>query len=915
MKKLLAMVTVAVLGLSLGATDLVVNGTNEKIETDGEYDLVSVRGGGTLTITSGAKVSVGTLEIATGSGTGTVLVQDGAEVSVTNHIYLSRATTDASGLSGALRLTDATLKITDCRICFGDGCSEPGAYDEIVLNEGGVLYGSFRMCGSHDAYVRWNGGELRAQTIGGSLVSAENVLMATGKCTFESVDGKTVAIDMNGQGFYLFTESVTGEIVGTGDFLLKGKTNTSKEDWAYSHFFAEKTSNLLTGKYRIEVPDLRLIMYANEPHEGCPVHDFVLTNSVTLDMNGHTFAARTFDAAGVVVTNTASGAAKFVLDNDVATSLDANFSENVEVDTIGTAAVTLNSLPKTFVTKGAGVVTLPGRPADHSYRHYRFVVDQIRTPSTSHFQFSELKLYNGDQDVTQARNGIQTGDVEHLGLWEDATKVVDGDLGSKWCQPASIVTDGNAWIQLDYADRQKVTSYEWYTANDADVRDPVSWRLFGSLDGETWHLLSQVEMCETVPTDRQVRAGTWTPSDPPAATAECARQESAKSITLNPGSTLVVAKPRELGVSSFVRMVGATCAFEDGVSFRCGDDTVAQGLVFGLAMDGTGGLRKVGSNTVTAYGDNSYSGPTRVESGELRFSAHGSNAKYWRWTCKKVARADNCLQFSEFKLFDSEGQRLGLNSELVAVDAVLQPGQVKPLKDYSDYSEDIGKLFDGNTATKWCSYSGVRPTELTPDDPDTWRGFMLRLPEDAAPVVYYNLTLANDAIGQRDPVTWTLEFSADGETWVMASEVSNAITPGAAYADYNDGLGFYPFGYMTDGVTAFPPSSVVSVAAGATLTLASGPTRIGALEVDCAGAGTINGFVPAQSGVLNLVNLPAGAKLSGLQLPLTIVTPDAAVPSLDGWTVSVNGVPTRKRIRLVGDKLEIVSPSLLIMLR
>ena len=48
---------------------------------------------------------------------------------------------------------------------------------------------------------------------------------------------------------------------------------------------------------------------------------------------------------------------------------------------------------------------------------------------------------------------------------------------------------------------------------------------------------------------------------------------------------------------------------------------------------------------------------------------------------------------------------------------------------------------------------------------------------------------------------------------------------------------------------------------------------------------------------------------------LAMVTVAVFGLSLDGWAVSVNGVPMRKRVRLVGNKLEIVSPSLLIMLR
>ena len=88
--------------------------------------------------------------------------------------------------------------------------------------------------------------------------------------------------------------------------------------------------------------------------------------------------------------------------------------------------------------------------------------------------------------------------------------------------------------------------------------------------------------------------------------------------------------------------------------------------------------------------------------------------------------------------------------------------------------EGADKLFDGKTGTKWCA--------------DT---------EDGTPTVTfatktkivpkrYMLATANDTAGNsgRNPVSWTLEASADGSKWVTLADVSNDNTLKAANETY-----------------------------------------------------------------------------------------------------------------------------------
>jgi alpha-L-fucosidase 2 len=72
-------------------------------------------------------------------------------------------------------------------------------------------------------------------------------------------------------------------------------------------------------------------------------------------------------------------------------------------------------------------------------------------------------------------------------------------------------------------------------------------------------------------------------------------------------------------------------------------------------------------------------------------------------------------------------------------------------------NEQVEAATDGDARTKWCVIHGGRPVQWEMD-----AGKELG-------VVRYRLTSAND-IPARDPRTWTLEGSADGQTWVLLDE-------------------------------------------------------------------------------------------------------------------------------------------------
>lgn len=69
---------------------------------------------------------------------------------------------------------------------------------------------------------------------------------------------------------------------------------------------------------------------------------------------------------------------------------------------------------------------------------------------------------------------------------------------------------------------------------------------------------------------------------------------------------------------------------------------------------------------------------------------------------------------------------------------------------------------DGNPGTKWCV--------VAPQQPLVWQ---VALPEEGAPVSWYAFTSADD-VPARDPRSWKLEASADGEEWRVVDEHRDA---------------------------------------------------------------------------------------------------------------------------------------------
>ena len=166
--------------------------------------------------------------------------------------------------------------------------------------------------------------------------------------------------------------------------------------------------------------------------------------------------------------------------------------------------------------------------------------------------------------------------------------------------------------------------------------------------------------------------------------------------------------------------------------------------------------------------------------------------KYYRLAIREIGGGD-IAQLGEFSLYASDGSRVNGNGmKLVPPRAAksLAPGECfASQKNFA--RETAEKLFDGNPKTKLC----VGKLALGGSDPVGVLAVYFRLPDGAKPVAKYNFCSANDAdrYPERNPKSWAIWCSADGETWRLVDERTNAFSPKSMLTWWN-GSRPYSFG-------------------------------------------------------------------------------------------------------------------------
>lgn len=546
----------------------------------------------------------------------------------------------------------------------------------------------------------------------------------------------------------------------------------------------------------------------------------------------------------------------------------------------------------TLLTVNSGTATLLNR-AQRGYRHYRFKVERPYGPSATYVSFSEIRLFNGETDVTALRSGYG---IAYSSEWDDNgthffwgkkfgdnssseylhgfSKVLDGDLTTDVAAADGKVSASGeirdkVWIRIDFTNPQPVTSYDWarsdywYSTSDARLPDPADWRFQGSDDGTAWTDLD-VRSNFLVPQPANYRAA-WAG---PFACSYSNDVRTVGAIAMSDGAEIEISRD----ALSVGRMSGGSLSLLNGASLVLDDGaTVSETTIT------NGAIVKSGTGTASIEGDTSFAGCLSVFGGSLRFIGTGGNRdEFYRFTFTQTSGKEK-LKFGRILFYDENGTRTGQGScsEVVGATAEdLAAGQIAYSSSYSFEGGNTPRhLFKGDL--NWPAFGldkidGVN-ANLTGSNGLTFQ-FVMRVLVGTAPIKSYLFQAANwGADKWFAPVKWTVESSPDGVTWRMVDEVvAGAPASNSDWTLWNGGTPWTLSNRSAPAGTAFLPATAVSVASVARLDLGgSATTQIGNLEIDViAGAGTISDFNPAPSGSLHLVNL--GSWTDSSPLPITL---------------------------------------------
>ncbi len=391
----------------------------------------------------------------------------------------------------------------------------------------------------------------------------------------------------------------------------------------------------------------------------------------------------------------------------------------------------------------------------------------------------------------------------------------------------------------------------------------------------------------------------------------------------------------------------------DGANANGGDEiaNVSDGA------SGRVGIVKRGNGTWRVSGTNTFSGPIEVEQGKLVLVT--PHYTWFRVKLKGIKALDNPsysttkeTSLHELAFFDKDGyrQNIGLvrvedqyvynhsgNSATKFLDVIL-PGECTYAETpffntassgwyYGRGSMDIDKLFDNSTAVQW-AFQRYKPGSQGKTGLDTYPlPIMFRLPEGAKPVTSYDIVTHRSGSGTpadyvMNPKCWTVEGSVNGKTWDLLHTMEDAGADGqtlkirgagrwmgrdVAYSSadgvavpytYGQAISVAPGGAVG---ASFGAVEYVSVANGATL-VAEGDITINGLKVDANGAGTLDGFTFASANGTFEVALD-GEIRNSVVLPGTYLNCEG-LENVAGWSVKVNGLPSRKyRTKVVDGKI------------
>lgn len=136
------------------------------------------------------------------------------------------------------------------------------------------------------------------------------------------------------------------------------------------------------------------------------------------------------------------------------------------------------------------------------------------TPAQGSIQLAEIAFYDKNQMAYTFPSSASIIATLPENDNEGPTKLIDNSADTKYCTDDWGATDnGYILIKIDlgenqYLDISEYNRYGFYTANDAESRDPSSWRLYGSFDGTKYYLLDE-KSNYMLPSTRNTQSELW----------------------------------------------------------------------------------------------------------------------------------------------------------------------------------------------------------------------------------------------------------------------------------------------------------------------------------------------------------------------------------------------------------------------
>ncbi|MBQ6328426.1 MAG: autotransporter-associated beta strand repeat-containing protein [Kiritimatiellae bacterium] len=356
------------------------------------------------------------------------------------------------------------------------------------------------------------------------------------------------------------------------------------------------------------------------------------------------------------------------------------------------------------------------------------------------------------------------------------------------------------------------------------------------------------------------------------------------------------------------------------------------------------GVTKTGKGTWTLLGNQTFSGPLAVEDGTL-LVARKRKYTWFRFTVRGVVfptSNKDIFYINEFGLFNSAGERQNQGLEAISsgtgrvknsIDYMtLLPGQatIGNANEIYWWSEDwrnLNGLFDGEGSGKYwrTAYYGF---SISWDNEATHIPVVMRLPADADEVSSCDVVLYSSSQSLTD---FSVDGSVDGIVWKNLlnkresegdfdhTTTSKWLSDNSAYPTVGDthipAESWRFVGHDGgDDCSVLENVSGVNVAPGATLRAADDIT-LHRITIDATnGNGTIDGFDFAETGVIDVVNMPSRAGSAVVSITLSNL-PEGALARLNGWSVRIGGRASSATVAFDGSKATVTRPGISIIVK